>query len=94
MKTMHDMAKDVVRRYGRKKQLDIIQEECAELITAISHYKRGRKDAIEEVVEETADVAFMIHQLKNIFFISSDEIEFLTNMKYEKLMEKEEQKNV
>lgn len=94
MKTMHDMAKIAVRKFGKKKQLDMIQEECAELITAISHYKRGREGALKEVVEETADVAFMIHQLMNIFLISSNEIEYLTILKFEKLMEKEEQKNV
>lgn len=38
------------------KQLDILQEECAELISAISHLKRGRCCGSSEVTEEIAHV--------------------------------------
>ena len=45
---------------GLDKQLNILQEECAELIQAVSKYKRTRTTAI---VEEMADVYIMLYQI-------------------------------
>ena len=62
-------------QYGYKAQLGVVQEECAELIVAVSHYLRGRYDAVdkdlEEVVKplykEVMDVQVMLWQLQLIF---------------------------
>lgn len=43
--------------------LNTLQEECAELIVAISHLRRGRV-TIDEVVEEMADVRMMTDMAK------------------------------
>ncbi len=44
-------------------QLEMVIEECAELITALQHLKRGRA-SIAEVAEECADVTIMMEQLR------------------------------
>lgn len=46
--------------FGLKAQMDVAQEELAELIVALSHEKRGRKSNIEE---EMADAILMLEQM-------------------------------
>lgn len=48
--------------FGHEAMIDSLVEECAELIQAIMHLRRGRCDA-EKVSEEMADVFLMINQL-------------------------------
>jgi NTP pyrophosphatase (non-canonical NTP hydrolase) len=53
---------------GLQHQLDQTQEECAELIAAISKYRRrGDIAARESLVEEIADVYIMLSQLELFF---------------------------
>lgn len=79
-----DLAKKVVKKYGSGKQLDMVQEECAELIAAISHLKRKRVNSEAEVREEMADVAFMIYQLMEIVPTSSGSLVSMIVEKCEK----------
>jgi NTP pyrophosphatase (non-canonical NTP hydrolase) len=45
-------------------QLNQVQEECAELIAAINHFRRGKKgDRYQDLCAEVADVKIMIEQL-------------------------------
>ncbi len=54
-----------VNKWGRVSQLDMVIEECAELINAIQKRKRNRvSDA--DVLEEGVDVELCIEQLKLI----------------------------
>lgn len=65
-----------IRHYGELEQMGIAQEECAELIQAISKYHRAQvssdnrhrttdiKRAEKQLIEEIADVSIMIDQLK------------------------------
>lgn len=92
MKTIYDMGKELVQMFGRKKQLDVVQEECGKLTEAIAHYKRGKKGSREEVEEEVANVAFMIYQLMYIFSINSGDIAYKITKKFRKLMKKEGEK--
>jgi len=62
-KTVYQMA---VEKWGEKAQLEMMQEECAELITAISHFNRGRITS-DELCGEIADVQIMIQQMYPIF---------------------------
>lgn len=49
---------------GLQNQLDQTQEECAELIVAISKYRRKKlKDTKQDLIGEIADVSIMIRQL-------------------------------
>ena len=53
--------------YGLDNQLMLMQEEFAEAITAISHYRRKRENGREELAEELADVGIVLDQLKQVF---------------------------
>ncbi|MBD5641169.1 MAG: hypothetical protein HDQ91_01955 [Desulfovibrio sp.] len=51
-----------MRKWGKDGQLNVLQEECVELIVAISHVKRARPEAMKGFVEELADVNIMVGQ--------------------------------
>lgn len=71
--------------YGIDNQLMLMQEELAEAITAISHYRRKRENGREELAEELADVSIVLDQLKNVF---GEDIQFWRQKKLNKLREK------
>jgi len=80
---LNQLYKDCVDFWGIERQLRMVQEECSELIGAVSHFLRGRKNGLAELVEETADVQLMINQIKeyvgeeavkNVMDIKSDYI--------------------
>lgn len=81
-----------IEKYGER-QLDQAQEELAELIVAISKYKRAAaKDknidkAVIDVIEEIADVNIMIKQVMMLLDIEEFEV---TNIEIEKLNRLEE----
>lgn len=67
-------------------QLDILQEECAELIKAISKYKRGLghftiNDPIENVIEEITHVAISSNIAIRILDIKQEDIDKEINKK-------------
>jgi NTP pyrophosphatase (non-canonical NTP hydrolase) len=59
-----------ITAWGENLQLDMVVEECSELIRAIMKYKRKLAtgglylEARESMAEEVADVSIMIEQLK------------------------------
>ena len=61
--TIEELYKMAIRKFGAEAQERQAVEECAELITAISHKQRDREHNIEE---EIADVEIMLEQLKII----------------------------
>ena len=63
---------DAINTYGIPSQLNMMKEECAELIVAISHHERAKNKLNREtedfnVVTELADVAIMLEQMKILF---------------------------
>ena len=56
-----------IAKDGTESQIRQAQEECAELITALSHFCRSRAGATDEVAEEMADVEILLLQLRKIF---------------------------
>ena len=86
-----------VEKYGER-QLDQAQEELAELIVAISKYKRvsakeeGRTivRAINDVIEEIADVRIMIKQVMMLLDINETEV---SNIEISKLNRLEKRMN-
>ena len=66
--------------YGKElNQLDILQEECAELIQAISKLKRGKTDtdihlAVMSIIEEITHVAISSEVACKILYITEDDI--------------------
>ena len=63
---------EAIAKYGEDEQMRIAQEECAELIQAISKYHRAQSNpdgrylerAKDNLIEEIADVSIMVDQLK------------------------------
>lgn len=53
-------------KWGEEAQYDQAVEECAELITALKHFRRGKADAAA-VIAELADVTLMLGQLSYMF---------------------------
>lgn len=60
-------AASIMRYYGRNNQLDILQEECAELIQAVSKIRRGTPGAEEHFIDEMADVSIMLTEFLTDF---------------------------
>jgi NTP pyrophosphatase (non-canonical NTP hydrolase) len=52
--------------WGEQAQHDQAVEECAELATALLHYRRGKAGA-DRVIDEMADVILMLGQLRWMF---------------------------
>lgn len=81
-----------IEKYGER-QLDQAQEELAELIVAISKYKRAIANnkntdkAVIDVIEEIADVRIMLKQVMMLLDIEEFEV---TNIEIEKLNRLEE----
>lgn len=51
----------LIEEHGEDTQLCVVSEECGELITALSHWRRGRISR-EAVLRELADVSIMVEQ--------------------------------
>jgi NTP pyrophosphatase (non-canonical NTP hydrolase) len=56
---------EAVKKWGREAQMNMLIEECGELIVAIQKFKRGR-GAIN-LLEECADVQIMLNQIPYMF---------------------------
>lgn len=55
-----------IDKWGEDAQYDQAVEECAELITALKHFHRGKIDK-QAVISELADVSLMLGQLSWMF---------------------------
>jgi len=55
-----------LKKWGDEAQYDQAIEECAELIAALKHFKRGKVDETV-IISELADVTLMIGQLTWMF---------------------------
>lgn len=75
-----------VGHWGTNLQLNQAQEEAAELIAAISHFRRSRAGSREELIEEIADVEIMIGQLR--FILGDEEINDAIAEKLKRLCER------
>ncbi len=56
-----------INNFGVESQLKMLQEECAELIVAVSKMLRNTHDAETNLVEELADAQNMINQIKRFY---------------------------
>lgn len=54
---------ECIEFWGPERQLRMLQEECGELIVAISHFLRERPGGLENLTEELADVRLMGDQI-------------------------------
>lgn len=62
-----------IDKWGEESQIEMIIEECSELILALQKYKRNKNDGfskeriLHDVCDEIADVSIMIKQANIIF---------------------------
>ena len=61
---MNNVYKKIINHYGETNQKRMLQEECAELIQAISKDLRGKDHNVEE---EIADLIIMLNQMILIY---------------------------
>ena len=78
-----------INQWGRKTQLHQMMEEAAELIVSISHYIRDGENAVDNLIEETADVTIMLEQLEEMFGEDfKNKVECVKLQKLERLQER------
>ena len=65
MLTETELMKLAIKKWGKDSQLDMVVEECAELIKAIQKWRRNNDEM--PIIEEAVDVELMLEQLKIIF---------------------------
>lgn len=68
--TDRELYKAAIDLWGRELQLDMLQEECAELIAVINRWRRKRAKG-SDLLDEIADVEIMIEQARVMFGDSS-----------------------
>ena len=72
--TKEELYRKAIDTWGVDSQIEMIVEECAELIHAIKKWERGRASH-EDVISELADVEIMCEQARLIFDADSiDEV--------------------
>lgn len=69
----------IASHYGLENQISIAQEELAELIQALSKYRRandcaGVLNAFADIIEEMADVTLMLQQIRFLLDLNDDDI--------------------
>lgn len=79
---MQDIYKATLEKWGEDAQYDQAVEECAELIAALKHFRRGKIDR-RAVISELADVSLMLGQLTWMF--GEEEVAAATEQKLSKL---------
>ena len=66
MKIRKRLYKKALRCWGAYAQIDMVIEECSELIQAFQKAKRG-KNNLDNIFEEIADVEIMIEQMRCLY---------------------------
>ena len=68
-RTGAEKIRTIARHYGKEPQIGVAQEECAELIQALSKIRRKGETmkALDNLIEEIADVNIMCAQLEELF---------------------------
>lgn len=83
----------LVKKNGMRFQSMIAQEECAELIQAISKCLRSKEFPVEyerkNLIEEMADVMICLQQLQYMYYIDDEELYAMKQYKEKRLIERE-----
>ena len=74
----------IAAHYGFTSQADMLCEEAAEFMVALSKLRRGQADAYENIKEEVADVLIMARQLR--FLLGYEEIDRIISEKLNRQM--------
>jgi len=84
--SLGEICEKAIEKWGFERQASHCQEECGELVAAISHLRRKRKGAREDVLEEATDVKIMVEQILSTF--TSDERDEMLRTKLTKTFRK------
>ncbi len=84
--SLEEICEKAVEKWGFERQANHLQEECGELIAAISHLRRKRTGAREHVLEEATDVKIMVEQILSTF--TKDEKDDMLKVKLTKTFKK------
>lgn len=92
-KSVSELNKETAKHYGYEAQSNQLVEECAELIQAVSKYHRAVAEekkvvALENLIEEIADVEIMLEQIKYLLQIPEDELEAVKLFKVNRTRER------
>ena len=82
-RTIEDVFRRAIEKYGANAQKMKAIEECGELIRAVSRDLQGQKDP-ENIAEEIADVAIMLDQLQEIYR-NRETVELIRKLKARRL---------
>lgn len=91
--------KETAKYYGYEAQSNQLVEECAELIQAVNKYRRAgahlgqpteatENVALNNLVEEIADVELMLEQVKYLLQIPEDDIVAVKQYKVNRTVER------
>ena len=82
----------LVKKNGMRFQSMIAQEECAELIQAISKCLRSKDFPVEyereNLIEEMADIMICLEQLQIMYYIDDEELYAMKQYKEKRLIER------
>lgn len=97
-KSVSEQNKENGKYYGYEAQSNQLVEECAELIQAVSKYRRARgkgqvttekeQMALDNLVEEIADVEIMLEQIKHLLQIPEEDIQAIKLFKVNRTKER------
>lgn len=77
-----DSARRILAHYGIESQLCVLAEECCELAQAsLKTVRKGAETPYDNLIEELADVVFMIDQIMLHYGISEDRLESIIDWK-------------
>lgn len=82
-KSISELNKKIAEHYGYEAQSNQLVEGCAELIQAVNKYRRviscvaedKKAIALENLIEEIADVEIVLEQVKYLLQIPEEELE-------------------
>ena len=79
---MDERIKKIADYYGYESQMDMLCEECGEFVQARNKLRRNVDGAYQNCLEEIADIAIMVEQMKLI--CGADRIEQIMNEKLDR----------
>jgi len=85
--------KAAIAKYGKEPQWRQLQEECAELIAAVNRFMRKREAALDNLIEEVADVEIMLKQAR-LLIGNDDLVDAAVEKKIKRLRERLEGRQV
>ena len=83
---MDERIKKIADYYGYESQMDMLCEECGEFVQARNKLRRNVDGAYQNCLEEIADIAIMIEQMKLI--CGADRIEQIMNEKLDRQIQR------